>query len=152
MIILAGGNSDILGTWGDALRDSRQVSTASGFEELERMLADGAAVCVAIERCQPHAELIEAVRRLHKLNPLAKIVLLSDPARPCSDQEDLAFLKAGVCGFCRTDMDGDMIRKVLDAVDHGQLWVQRRLIPLLIQELSRQAKGAIDVAPRALDL
>lgn len=152
MIILASNNLSILGAWGNALRDSQQISIASSFDDLTKNLAAMGPACVALDRKLPPGKLIKAVQQSRKINPQVKIVLLSDPAQPQSDVEDLAFLKAGVRGFCRTDMDADKIRKVLVAVEQGQIWIQRRLVPLLIKELSKQAKGAINVSPRAVNL
>lgn len=152
MVILASHNNHILDAWGDALREVRTISIASTYDALKAMLANVGPACVALDRKLPPGKLIEAVRHARELNPRARIVLLSEPDRRHSDKEDLTFLKAGVCGFCRTDMDADMIRKVLTAVEQGQVWVQRRLVPALIKELSKQAKGAIDVSPKGRNL
>lgn len=151
MIILASGNATILEKWSNALCGSHQISTASNFDALNKMLADTGTVCVALDRKLPGRKLIEAVQDIRKANPATKIVLLNDPAQPQSDQEDLAFLKAGVRGFCSTAMEPNMICKVLDAVEQGQIWIQRRLVPSLLNELSRHGMGTVDVSPNALN-
>lgn len=150
MIILASSNAAILDKWNNALRGSHQTSTASNFDSLNKTLADSGPACVVLDRDLPGRKLTETVQAIRKANPATKIVLLNDPALPHSDQEALAFLKAGVRGFCSTTMEPDMICKVLDAVEQGQIWIQRRLIPSLINELSRHGPGTVDVSPGAL--
>lgn len=152
MIILASGNITTLDTWNNALRDSKKILVATNFDTLTKMLPNTAQVCVVLDRNIFPGKPIKAVQQIHKLNSQARIVLVSSPEYPRSDQEDLALLKAGIRGFCLTDMDSRMISKVLDAVEQGQIWIQRRLIPPLISELSKQAKGAINIHPKTPNL
>lgn len=151
MIILASSNVTILDKWSNALRGSHQISTASNFDALNKILADSGPACVALDRNLPGSKLIETVQSIRRTSPETKIVLLNDPALPQSDQEELAFLKAGVRGFCSTGMEPNMICKVLDAVEQGQIWVRRRLIPAIINELSKHGQGTVDVSPNALN-
>lgn len=151
MIILASSNLTILDKWSKALRGSHQIATASNFDDLNKILADTDPACVVLDRGLSGSKLMATVKKIRKTKPAAKILLLNDPALPHSDQEELGFLKAGVRGFCSMAMEPDMIRKVLDAVEQGQIWIQRRLIPSLINELSRHGPGAVDVSPNALN-
>lgn len=151
MIILASSNVTVLDKWSNALRGPHQISTASNFDALNKMLMESGPACVVLDRNLSDSKLMATVQSIRKTNSAAKIVLLNEPVQPHSDQEDLAFLKAGVRGFCSTAMEPDMIRKVLDAVEQGQIWIQRRLIPSLINELSRHGAGAVDVSPHALN-
>ncbi len=146
MIILASSNQDILDIWNAALSGSFQISMASSLNDLNGRLVISNPVNVVFDRKLAGNELTASIQEIRKANSQAKIVLLSAPGHPPSDREELTLLKAGVRGFCSTEMDAEMIRKVLDAVEKGQFWVRRSLIPILIEELSKQAKGAIDVS------
>lgn len=150
MIILASDNIDVLGTWGAVLRGKHQISVAASLDELKNKLANTSPDCVAFDRNLAAGELVDAIKQVRKVNATAKMVLLTDQGYQHSDQEDLALLRAGIRGFCSTDMDGEMIHKVLDAVNQGQIWVRSSFIPSLIEELSRQAKFNITVASDAL--
>lgn len=146
MIILASGNLNILNTWNSALIASNHIRVASSMKELNRKLKISNPVSVVFDRKLAGNGLTKSIQKIRKANSQAKIILLSDPGYQHSDQEELTLLKAGVRGFCSTDTDSDMICKVLDAVGKGQFWVRRSFIPTLIETLSKQAKGAIDVS------
>lgn len=150
MIILASDNKNTLSTWGDALRGSQPISVAASVEDLLLKLSALTPECVVFDRELASNELIQTMQQIRKNNSQTKIVLLTNAEYLPSNQEDIALLGVGVRGFCCTDMDNNMIRKVLDAVAQGQIWIRRGLIPAMIEEFSKQAKGAIDVSPMAL--
>ncbi len=147
MIILASDNIDILSTWGAVLRGMHKISVAASLDELKNKLSGASADCVAFDRNIAPNELIEAIKQIRKTNAETKVVLLTDQGYQHSDQEDLALLRAGVRGFCSTDMSPEMIHKVLDAVDQGQVWVRSSFLPTLIEELSKQAKHNMNASP-----
>ncbi|MDP2827876.1 MAG: response regulator transcription factor [Sulfuricellaceae bacterium] len=150
MIILASDNIDILSTWGAVLRGTHKISVAASLDELKSKLSGASADCVAFDRNLAPNGLIEAIKQIRKASAETRIMLLTDQEYQHSDQEDLALLRAGVRGFCSTDMSPEMIHKVLDAVDQGQVWVRSSFLPTLIEELSKQAKHNISVTPDAL--
>lgn len=150
MIILASDNIDILSTWGVVLRGKRQISVAASLGELKNKLLAASPDCVAFDRNLAPDDLVEAIKQIRKTNSETKIVLLTDQGYQHSDQEDLALLRAGIRGFCHTDMNPEMIHRVLDAVEQGQIWVRSSFIPTLIEELSKQAKRNVNTSPDAL--
>lgn len=144
MIILASDNIDILTAWGTALRNAYPISIAASVEELLRKLTETSPDCVLLDRNIAPEEFQETIKQIRKANAETRILLLTSPGHPNSDQEDLNLLKAGIRGFCTTDMDSVQILKVMAAVNQGQIWIRNNLIPLLIEELSKQSKVAID--------
>lgn len=145
MIILASDNIDTLARWGTALRDSNQITVTSSLPELLSKLAVTSPDCVAFDRNLAPGELPETIKRIHHANPETKILLLTSPGYQHSDQEDLNLLKAGIRGFCTTDMDSKLILKVMDAVGQGQVWIRNSIIPMLIEELSKQSRVDMDI-------
>lgn len=144
MIILASDNIDILATWGTALRNAYSISIAASPGELLSKLSETSPDCVLFDRNLAPGELQETIKQIRKANAESRILLLTNPEHPHSDQEDLNLLKAGIRGFCTTDMDSGQILKVMSAVSQGQIWIRNNLIPLLIEELSKQSKVTID--------
>lgn len=144
MIILASDNIDTLTTWGMVLRNSYQISVAASLDELLKKLGNIPVDCVAFDRKLATGELLEAIKRIRKASGDTRIVLLNAPGYQHSDQEDLGLLKAGIRGFCTTDMEPTLILKVLDAVTQGQVWVRSSFVPILIDELSKQSRVAVD--------
>lgn len=144
MILLASDDIDILSTWGVVLRDTHQISIAASLDELMNKLSVTSPVCIAFDRNLAPENLIEVTKQIRKANNETKIVLLIKPGYQYSDQELLTLLKAGIRGFCSTDMDPDLIHKVLDSLEQGQVWVRSSFIPTLIEELSKQAKRSLN--------
>lgn len=144
MILLASDNIDILGKWGAMLRNSHQISVAASLDELKNKLAHSSPDCVAFDHALAPENLLEAVKQIHRANRQAKIVLLTEPGLQHSDQEILTLLKAGIRGFCTYDTNADIISKVMDALEQGQVWVRSSFIPILIEELSKRTKHNIN--------
>jgi len=60
------------------------------------------------------------------------LVLSASP----SSEEELAILKAGARGYCSQTISSELLRKAVERVQQGEIWVTRRLIPSLIEEIS----------------
>jgi DNA-binding NarL/FixJ family response regulator len=144
VILLASDDIDILSTWGGVLRNFHKISVAASLDELKNKLSVTSPACIAFDRNLAPENLIEVIKQIRKAHNEAKIVLLIKPGYQYSDQEILTLLKAGIRGFCSTDMDPDLIHKVLDSLEQGQVWVRSSFIPTLIEELSKQAKRSLD--------
>lgn len=149
MIILVSSNPSALATWNSAVGQSRQILMDSNLHELKGKLESSSPVSVVFDRKISGNRLNDLIKQIRKASFQAKIILLSDPGHQYSDREELTLLKAGVRGFCTTDMNSALIHKVLNEVEKGQVWVRRTLIPTLIEEFSKQAKGAINVSSSA---
>jgi DNA-binding NarL/FixJ family response regulator len=54
-----------------------------------------------------------------------------------SEEMEWQFLKAGVRGCCRNDVDPKFLKQVVMAVHDGELWIRRTLTCRLIDELGR---------------
>ena len=85
---------------------------------------------------------VGGVAAIQRLRPASGIVLLTN--RP-DEREGIAALKAGARGYCDRDIDPALLIKALDVVQMGEIWVGRKLIPHLIEELTtlteRQQQG-----------
>ncbi len=59
------------------------------------------------------------------------LVLTDTPA----ESEGIAALKAGARGYYSRAIDPAQLRKAVEVVQKGEIWLQRRLIPALVAEL-----------------
>ena len=74
----------------------------------------------------------KAIAHVRNLNPATIIVVLSGPI---SEETELDLFKAGVRGYCRNDIDPQLLKRVVVAVELGELWIRRSLVPRLLDEL-----------------
>jgi DNA-binding NarL/FixJ family response regulator len=71
------------------------------------------------------------------------LVLTSCP----DEREGVAALKAGAWGYSDRDIAPGLLTKALDAIQRGELWIGRKLISLLLEEL--RALSETSPSPRA---
>jgi DNA-binding NarL/FixJ family response regulator len=70
------------------------------------------------------------VAAIHRLSTTTRIVVLSGQANP---QEELEVLRAGARGYCGP-LETEMIMKMIDRVQHGEVWAGRKTIGALLDE------------------
>ena len=90
------------------------------------------------------------------LSALAKTIVLAG-----TDDDALAVqaLKAGAAGFCARDTPTDLLRRAVQLVEAGEIWVGRRVMVRLIEELALRTAaltpaiaGAEQLTPREREL
>lgn len=65
-------------------------------------------------------------------NNAADLAILATSSRP-DDEEGLAVLNAGACGYCHSHAPIETLRQALDVVASGELWVGRALLSRLLR-------------------
>lgn len=60
------------------------------------------------------------------------LAILAASSRP-DDDEGLAALKAGACGYCHSHAPIDTLRQALEVIESGELWVGRALLSRLLR-------------------
>lgn len=81
------------------------------------------------------------IREIRRLSSATRIVVLS---RSVSEQEELEVLRVGARGYCGP-LEADVLLKMIDKVQQGEVWAGRRTIGALLDEFYG---GAVEVAPR----
>jgi len=75
----------------------------------------------------------DALGMVSALSALAKVIVL---ANVDDDALTIQALKAGASGFCARDTTAALIRKAVQLVEAGEIWVGRRVMLRLIEELA----------------
>jgi DNA-binding NarL/FixJ family response regulator len=73
------------------------------------------------------------------------VVLTTDP----NEREGIKVLKAGAKGYCKKDIDPQVLRKVVDRVHDGEIWAERKLIPRLLEEYTAHPEERPEGLPKA---
>ncbi len=90
----------------------------------------------------------DALGMVSALSGLARVIVLADVI---DDALTIEALKAGASGVCARGTAPALIRKAVQLVETGEIWIGRRVIPRLIEELTtRQASRRRRRAPVAL--
>lgn len=152
LVLIACGVAGLRKRWRQALEGLFALHEVSERRALEHSLVNRRPVAVLLDLHLPDLGGVFGVAAIQRLRPEARIVLLTN--RP-DEREGIAALKAGARGYCDRDTDPALLAKALDVVQKGEIWVGRKLIPHLIEELTalteRQPAGPDDDLDSRLD-
>jgi len=110
---------------------SRPISAINAGEDLPKQLAASMPSVILFDLGPtPDAKGLGIVSAL---SALAKTIVLAG-----TDDDALAVqaLKAGAAGFCARDTPTDLLRRAVQLVEAGEIWVGRRVMVRLIEELA----------------
>jgi len=133
LVIIASRADALRARWRQAIRPAFAVGEATDRLSLERTIVSHHPAAVLIDLDLLAIGGIESVPALRRLGPSARIVLLA--SRP-DDREGLVALKMGARGYCDRNIDPDLLAKAVDVVVKGEIWIGRRLVPQLLEELT----------------
>jgi two-component system, NarL family, nitrate/nitrite response regulator NarL len=106
--------------------------------QLKQCLAEGPPAVVLLDLELPELG-IDGVPALRALQPATKILALAGHA---DDKQGVLALKAGASGYCERTISAALLRRALDAIQQGEIWVGRKLTAHLLDELSALTAAA----------
>ncbi len=132
VIIIASPCHDVGFRWQRALRGFGAIQFCTQADALRARMLTERPQSLLLDLDLPGIGTPKAVTQLRNLSPATGIVALSDPL---SDTEELELFKAGVRGCCRRDIDPELLKRVVVAIQIGELWIRRSLMPRLLDGL-----------------
>jgi DNA-binding NarL/FixJ family response regulator len=112
----------------------RAISTVTGGDDLAKQIAASVPSVILFDLGpKPDAKGLATVSAL---SGLAKTIVLAG-----TDDDGVAVqaLKAGAAGFCLRDTSPELLRRAVQLVEAGEIWVGRRVMVRLIEELALRA-------------
>jgi two-component system, NarL family, nitrate/nitrite response regulator NarL len=148
LVLLVSGIAGLRKRWRQALQDLFALHEVSERKALEHSLVNRRPAALLLDLHLPELGGIGGVATIHRLRPATRIVLLTN--RP-DEREGIEALKAGARGYCDRDIDPLLLAKALDVVQQGEIWVGRKLIPHLLEELTALTERQQQDPPPDLD-
>jgi DNA-binding NarL/FixJ family response regulator len=136
VILMAGPSAVLLARWENALCGLAPVQTVGDMVSLATSMARAAPQVLLLDLDLRGLSGPDAVRCLGNASPATRIVALSGLV---SDETELAYFKAGARGFCRNDIEPQLLKRVVVAVQIGELWIRRSLTSRLLEELGAKS-------------
>jgi len=133
LVLIASGVAGLRKRWRQAIHGPFTVHEVAERPSLERSLTNRRPVALLLDLHLPDLDGVGGVAALQRLRPPTKIILLT--SRP-DEKEGIAALKAGARGYCDREIAPVLLAKALDVVQKGEIWVGRKLIPHLLEELT----------------
>ena len=136
-----------------ALSNGYSVHESADRGDLERGIVGHRPAAVLLDITLPGLGGASGIASIQKLRAAARIIVLTEAP---DEREGIAILKAGARGYCHRDIDIALLEKATHVVLKGEIWVGRKLIPHLLEELTvlteqrrRDAPGRSRRAARA---
>jgi len=134
-LLLVSSNKGRLTTWKKRLNDFvSHILLIDNFDTLND----------EVERIKPQVLMLDfdllgldgtnGVASLRKICAETRTIVMNGDI---SEELEWELLKAGIRGCCRSDMNLELLKHVVIAVQEGELWVRRTLTCRLIDELSK---------------
>jgi DNA-binding NarL/FixJ family response regulator len=133
LVVVASAVAERRRRWRRAVEPPFSVHEVADRATLERSLAHRQPLVLLLDLALPELGGTGGVQALQRVRPSTRILLLTKTA---DDREGLSALKAGARGYCHADIDPGLLKKATDLVQKGEIWVGRKLIPHLLEELT----------------
>jgi DNA-binding NarL/FixJ family response regulator len=132
LVVIASSVAGVRKRCRQALSNGYSVHESADRGDLERGLVGRRPAAVLLDIMLPGLGGASGIASVLKLRA-AKIIVLSEAP---DEREGIAILKAGARGYCHRDIDLALLEKATHVVLKGEIWVGRKLIPHLLEELT----------------
>ena len=133
-VVIASPGGALRGELKERLSSAYATHDVSEWECLDRTISSLAPAVVLLDSALLHSSGITDLSIIRRISRKTRIIVISEAP---TDEEGIAGLKAGARGYCGGDIDGVLLRKAVDRVQEGEIWAERRLIPLLVEQFVR---------------
>jgi len=114
-------------------RGLRRLREAGDRAEIERLIPELTPAVFLLDHPIPGYAGLESLQTIRALSPTTRTVLLV--ARP-DDADAVAALKQGASGYCSRQSEPTLLRRALQRVRAGEIWVGRSVTGHLLEELA----------------
>ena len=125
--------------WEPSLQDCFAVCGVSERSALEQVLEYLRFDVLVLHLGLPGLGSLTGLREIHAVSPSTKILALA--TRP-TDTDGVAALEAGARGYCPLNIASAQLRKAIEALGRGEIWIQRRLVNALLETLTGMRQHA----------
>ena len=118
--------------WSHRLHDTFAICEVAERRALEEVTANLRPSVLILDLTLPHLGRVRGLLPIQRLSPHTKTLVLTDAP---SETEGIFALKVGAKGYYTRAINPTLLRKAMEAIQNGEIWIRRKLIPALINEL-----------------
>jgi two-component system nitrate/nitrite response regulator NarL len=133
VLILASPNREVRERWRRGLGDGFPVHEVSRRADLDQAMTLLGPEILLLDVTLSRPGGVAAVAAVQRLRPSTRIILMT---RTPNEKEGINALKAGVRGYCDQGIAPSLLKRAVDRVHEGEIWVGRTLVPRLLEELT----------------
>lgn len=132
MILLASADAKIIARWQQGLFDFAPMVAAQSLDLLREKIINIRPQILLLDYHMPQLDGEHGIAKLAMLNTQTKIIV-SIPVLP--DEVEWGLYKAGVKGCCGSNLKLEQIKRAIEVVQDGELWIRRTLTHFMLHEL-----------------
>lgn len=149
MILLASSSQEMLTCWKQGVCDFDQIFCAGDLASLRDSLVQAKPPILLLDHDLPELEGMTGIADLVRLSPETRVIVLS---LALSEHDEWELFRTGVRGCCQKDADPKQIKRIVAAVQQGELWIRRTVTCRLLAELELIALEKRQIKQAASDL
>jgi DNA-binding NarL/FixJ family response regulator len=142
----AGGTLVMIGTedaelfrwWREGLGAHYEVECASNLASLKQSLLVRKPSILLLDLQLPGLHGVSGVSVVSRVSPTTKTVVIRDPLE---DREIVTALRGGARGHCAPHLDPYLMRKLVETVQKGEIWIRRSVVYSLVDGLRVQSEA-----------
>jgi DNA-binding NarL/FixJ family response regulator len=134
-VLIATSREALLRQLKERLKGAYTTLVVSEWESLDRTISTLAPAVVLLDVGLLKSSGISDLSIIRRISKKSRIIVLS--ASPNQD-EAIAGFKAGARGYCDRELNANLLRKAVDRVFRGEIWAERKLIPVLVEKFARE--------------
>lgn len=140
MLLIATQQSELAQFWSDVLSSEYTLYEpfVKEYKNLELILKKNQIDILLLDLAVLSAEGINKLSELITFQKDIKIILLVDKYLP---QEELAAIIFGAKAYCLKSISSDMLKKIINKISEGELWVDRKFVTRLLSSLEDLTKA-----------
>jgi DNA-binding NarL/FixJ family response regulator len=131
-IVIASAVEEARKRWSHRLREMFAICEVAELMTLEQVAANLKPRILVLDLSLPGLGGVRGLQHIQGLSPTTKTLVLADNP---DDGEGIRALKAGARGYYTRTIDPAHLKKAVEAVQKGEIWIQRKLIPELVAGL-----------------
>lgn len=141
-VLVASPGAEVRDHLRERLQDVYATREVSHWDALDKTVSSLDSAVVLMDLDLLHSGGAGDMSAIREISRKARIILLSGSP---NDAEGIAGLKAGARGYCERRIDGHLLRKAVDRVRDGEIWAERRLIPLLVEQYALDSCDSLEL-------
>jgi two-component system nitrate/nitrite response regulator NarL len=144
IVVIASAEPELRKRWALGIQNNSTIHEVSDLGELERCMANSRPAVLLLDLDLPHMGEVRGVPAIQRLCPSSRIILF---AGANDERQAICALKAGARGYCTKEIDPSHLRKAVNVVQKGEVWVGRKTICHLLEELISRSRNGPNGSP-----
>lgn len=138
LVLIASPSPQVRWWWSQCLSGMYATLSAATLAGVRQGLVNRKPPLLILALELPGLGGVSGLPALSQLSPLTKVLLLS--AAP-QEAEAIAALKEGAHGYCSREIDVFLLKKAVETIQKGEIWVKPSVVEGLLQKLRSSPLG-----------